>query len=228
MAEVSPTGSPACTLQTHTRLLFDCVERLARGYVQSDHVKYCALEMYCRFAPAHEDAQIAQVKRSTPPGREREEGLRRLRARLKQQEPLRALTCLMIACKVAGERDANLLHPNVTPLTVQTLLETMGYMYTVGDIVRSEQRVLEQLEFRCFKTTTELELLELLMSAIVLDNLQDSVRQGFVMHHFMTLLDALYRSSVRLLGSALLNRAEIYVEFYRLIKGVREIHPRHR
>ncbi|XP_047473941.1 uncharacterized protein LOC125028566 isoform X3 [Penaeus chinensis] len=183
LAEVSPARSPAC-LQSHARLLFHHAAA-ARDCALSEDVKYRALEMYCSFAPAHLDAQIAQARASTPPGGEQEERIRRLRARVEQQAPLRALTCLMVACKVAGERG-------------------------------------------CFRTTTALELLQLLMSAVVLDCLCGGAKDSAFQCQFVNSLETLHRTAVSLLDCALLNRKNIYEDFYHLLKGRREIHASHR
>ncbi|XP_047473930.1 uncharacterized protein LOC125028566 isoform X2 [Penaeus chinensis] len=220
LAEVSPARSPAC-LQSHARLLFHHAAA-ARDCALSEDVKYRALEMYCSFAPAHLDAQIAQARASTPPGGEQEERIRRLRARVEQQAPLRALTCLMVACKV------HLDHESLNPRTLQRLLESEGFLYTIADIVRSEQRVLEQLEFRCFRTTTALELLQLLMSAVVLDCLCGGAKDSAFQCQFVNSLETLHRTAVSLLDCALLNRKNIYEDFYHLLKGRREIHASHR
>nr|XP_027224166.1 uncharacterized protein LOC113816322 [Penaeus vannamei] len=184
--------------------------------------------MYCRFAPAHLDAQIAHVRTSTPPGAEQEERIRRLRARVEQQAPLRALTCLMVACKVAGERQVLPERPRLNPQILQRLLETEGFLYSFGDIVRSEKRVLEQLQFRCFKTTTALEMLQLLLCAVVLDCVGDGAKDSAIQCQFLTSLETLHRTSVRLLECALLNRVRVYDDFYHSVTGRRHLEARHR
>ncbi|ROT68301.1 hypothetical protein C7M84_013576 [Penaeus vannamei] len=226
LAEVRPAHSPSC-LQSHARLLFGH-ESAARAYVRSEHVRHRALEMYCRFAPAHLDAQIAHVRTSTPPGAEQEERIRRLRARVEQQAPLRALTCLMVACKVAGERQVLPERPRLNPQILQRLLETEGFLYSFGDIVRSEKRVLEQLQFRCFKTTTALEMLQLLLCAVVLDCVGDGAKDSAIQCQFLTSLETLHRTSVRLLECALLNRVRVYDDFYHSVTGRRHLEARHR
>lgn len=175
------------------------------------HCKYMAMDLFSKFVVKQVDSLVEYVLKTSKGSDKKEKMVKELEKRVKAQSPLRALTCLMIASKLVSHKkslDAKILYK---------FIKKLDMTYNVKQIVRSEARILEQLEYKCAHTSSLMVYVGLVVAAVGLweGMINKEVKQVQAEH--------LYEASMCLLDIAYLNHEKLYQELFFLITGSRVI-----
>ncbi|XP_057294973.1 cyclin N-terminal domain-containing protein 1-like [Hydractinia symbiolongicarpus] len=136
-----------------TELIFNVCKRLSL----SDDVKYVAVELFDNFMSKHITELYEIVKNSS--SKEKQVDWKSVEARIKDQAPLRALSCIQVASKLISHYKA------LTASKVKRFLSSCGLQYSVTSVVKSEMRVLRTIDYRmCI--TTPLTYVEMLLEVL--------------------------------------------------------------
>ncbi|XP_066980798.1 cyclin N-terminal domain-containing protein 1-like [Macrobrachium rosenbergii] len=171
--------------------------------------KFIALELFHKFVVKQLDSLLGYISK-TDKHKNKGKLIKELEKRLRSQSPLRALTCVMIASKLASNKKA------IDAEIMYHFIQKMDINFTKRQIVRSETRVLEQLEYKCSHTSFIMVCVGIMVTAVGLKrHVIKEVKQVRAEH--------LYKASIYLLDFAYLNHDKIYKELFYLITGSRVI-----
>ncbi|XP_047485869.1 uncharacterized protein LOC125036952 [Penaeus chinensis] len=201
----------AMSLRAPVRLLWMASEELGL----SAPTKYRALEIFNRFIKGHAATLAGHVTSTTKPGRERSRLLEEVAKRVRQQAPLRAFTCLMIASKTVSHKKV------LSAQQVQALLKKVGRDYTVPSIMSSERRILEQIEFRCLKTSSVLDVVGLIVAVVLVSGSTDGKHVPFKS-------EQLYEAAATVLDFVFLKHEEVYLQLYASVTDSKIIPRKHK
>ncbi|XP_042873600.1 uncharacterized protein LOC122254136 [Penaeus japonicus] len=201
----------AMSLQAPIRVLWMASQELGL----SAPAKYRALEIFNRFIKGHVSTLVNHVTSTTKPGRERNHLLQEVTRRVRQQAPLRAFTCLMIASKTVSH--AKVLRPQ----QVHALLKKVGRDYTISSIMSSERRILEQIEFRCLRTSSVLEVVGLIVAVVL-------VSRSTGDKHVPFKSEQLYEAAATMLDFVFLRHEEVYLQLYASVTDSKIIPRKHK
>nr|XP_027211649.1 uncharacterized protein LOC113804932 [Penaeus vannamei] len=201
----------AMSLRAPVRVLWMAAEELGL----SAPTKYRALEIFNRFIKGHAATLAGHVTSTTNPGRERNRLLAEVARRVRQQAPLRAFTCLMIASKTVSHKKV------LRAQQVQALLKKVGRDYTVSSIMSSERRILEQIEFRCLRTSSVLDLVGLIVAVVLVSKSTDGKHVPFKS-------EQLYEAAATVLDFVFLKHEEVYLQLYASVTDSKIIPRKHK
>ncbi|XP_037793418.1 uncharacterized protein LOC119588849 [Penaeus monodon] len=90
---------------------------------------------------------------------------------------------------------------------VQALLKKVGRDYTVSSVMSSERRILEQIEFRCLRTSSVLDVVGLIVAVVL-------VSRSTGGKHVPFKSEQLYEAATTVLDFVFLKHEEVYLQLY--------------
>ncbi|XP_065054480.1 cyclin N-terminal domain-containing protein 1-like isoform X2 [Rhopilema esculentum] len=143
--------------------------------------RFVAVELFDRFMGKHISELYETVRNSS--GKDRRTDWNNVEQRVKEQLPLRAVTCIQVSSKLASHYKA------LSPSKAKRILASLGYHYTTASVIKSEIRLLKTLEFR-ISVPTPLVFLETLLEVLGLNDANIKVK---LIHEVaLKLLDTFY------------------------------------
>ncbi|KAK7081678.1 hypothetical protein SK128_020364 [Halocaridina rubra] len=174
--------------------------------------KYIAMDLFSRFMTKHSVSLVEQSFAKTKKSEKRKKLLKEIRRRMKCLSPLRALTCLMIASKLVS------VHSTVTPSSLKDYMKKMECNFSIKQIARSEIRVLEELNFKCFHTHSLMVYIGVLVAGSF-GSWKVRIKQEVKKVEYEDVFD----KSMKLLDIACLQSGKLYNELFFLATGSRNI-----
>lgn len=148
-------------------------------------VRFLAVELFDKFMLKHVNELYEIVVSSS--SKEKQLDWSSVEARIIDQVPLRAVTCIQLASKLVSHYKA------LTPSKVKRFLLSCGLQYSIASVVKSEQRVLRTLDFRLV-SSSPLTYIEILLE-VLRRNCRDL--QVNILHDVsITLLDVTYLQKI--------------------------------
>lgn len=200
------------------------IQLAAEMFHLSSHVRYIAIDLFQRFMLGHIDSLLAHVMSTTTEGRQRSRLLKLLEKRVTEQAALRTITCVMIASKLVTHKQG------LTVRSAQKFLKCMEINFHSASIVRSERRILEQLDSRCYQNSSMLAFIGVVISVVGLwegdgTNFTDNIKRSTIKP---VLAEPLFEMSLNLLDMVYLNREKVYQDLYTSLTGLPAIPDKHR
>ncbi|XP_042234365.1 cyclin N-terminal domain-containing protein 1-like [Homarus americanus] len=189
----------------------------------SAEVRYIAFDIFQRFMLGYTESLLDHVVSITAEGRQRNRLIKEMEKQLKEQAPLKATICVMIASKIVTHKTS------LSTLMAQRCLKHLKMSAHINDIKRSEISILKQLDWRCHRTSSLLEYIGLLISVAGLwegDGAYLAEMKRITIRPVP--LEELYEMSTKLLDMVHLNHERVYQDLYTSLTGLAFIPNKHK
>ncbi|XP_045620737.2 cyclin N-terminal domain-containing protein 1 [Procambarus clarkii] len=190
----------------------------------SPQVKYIAIDLFRRFMLGHTENLLARLSSMTAEGHKRNRMLRLLEKRMKEQSPLWVITCVMLASKLVTHKG------NLSAISAQKFLKRIEMNVHTSSIIRSERRILEQLDFRCYQNSSMLAYLGVVISVVGLwegdgTHFTETIKSRTIKR---VLPEDLFEMSVTMLDLVYLNYEKVYQQLYTSLTELPVIPDKHK